>query len=117
MIQSDKLINPQMLVAAGLLVFVTVFGYSNVSEAKSNVVPVEGVSYSVASTLADNLKSMLGKKVTVTLESGKVMTGIVKALGKHLLHLEKLDGKEFYDALIRTDEISAIETRFRMIKR
>jgi small nuclear ribonucleoprotein (snRNP)-like protein len=67
--------------------------------------------------LTDNLKSLIGKKISVTLDSGKTFTGFVKAVGEHLLHLEKLDGKEYFDALLRIENISAIDTRIRDIER
>jgi hypothetical protein len=85
--------------------------------AASNLVAVEGVSYNVDASLADNLTTLIGKKVYVTLESGKTLTGFVKAVGNHLLHLEKLAGKDYFDALIRIERIGAIDTRFREVKR
>jgi hypothetical protein len=88
-----------------------------VAGAATNLVAVEGVSYNVNASLADNLTALLGKKVYVTLESGKTFTGFVKAVGNHLLHLEKLAGKDYFDALIQIDSISAIDTRFREVKR
>ena len=90
---------------------------SNGAEAKQQVVPVEGVGYNVNASMADNLKSLVGKKVYVTIDSGKVIAGTVKEVGNHLLHLKKMDGKDFFDALIRLEEIIAIDTRFRNFKR
>ena len=84
---------------------------------EAKVSPVEGVSYNVDASLEDNLKSLVGKKVQVTIDSGSTITGLVKKVGKHLIHIEKLDGKEFFDALIRIKNINAISTRFREIKR
>lgn len=104
-------------VATSILVVMILFGYSTVTEAKGNTVPVVGVKYSIASTLLNNIKSLKGKRITIKLKSGESITGSVKAIGTHLVHIEKLDGKDFYDALIIIDDISAIETRFRMIKR
>lgn len=86
-------------------------------EAKSQVVALEGISYNVNSSLADNLKTLVGKKVYVTLDSGKTFTGFVKEVGNHLIHLEKLAGKDYFDALLRIENISAIDTRFRDIQR
>lgn len=85
--------------------------------AKTELVAVEGVGYNVEASLADNLTALVGKKVYVTLDSGKTLTGFVKAVGNHLLHLEKLAGKDYFDALIRIEDIGAIDTRFRDIKR
>jgi sRNA-binding regulator protein Hfq len=64
-------------------------------------------------TLADNLTALKGKTVTIYLASGQSMTGIVKDVKDNVLHLEKISQKEFYDALIRVDLISAIEARVR----
>lgn len=63
--------------------------------------------------LEDNLIALKGKSVTVTLLSGKQLTGIVREVKNHLLHLERLSLKDFYDALIRVDHISSIEARVR----
>ncbi len=100
-----------------ILFYVAVLVLPMEAEAKSNVVAIEGISYNVGFSLADNLKSLGGKKISVTLDSGKTFTGFVKEVGNHLLHLEKLVGKDYYDALLRIDNISAIDTRFRNIAR
>jgi hypothetical protein len=70
-------------------------------------------AYSVNTSLAANLKSLSGKRVTVHLKSGTALTGTVKAVGDHLVHLEKLEGRDFFDALVATDEVGAIDTRAR----
>jgi secreted PhoX family phosphatase len=64
-------------------------------------------------SLADNLTALKGKTATVFLSSGQSMTGIVKDVNANILHLEKISEKEFYDAIIRIDMISAIEARVR----
>ncbi len=86
-------------------------------DAKQKVVAIEGMSYNVNSSLADNLKSLVGKKVIVTIVSGKSLSGFVKKVGNHLIHLEKLGGKDYFDALIRIENISAIEAQFRKFQR
>ena len=103
--------------ALAIVFYVTIFMLPTEAAAKSKVVAIEGISYNVNSSLAKNLKSLIGKKVYVTLDSGKTFTGLVKEVGKHLMHLEKLDGKDYFDALIRIENISAIDTRFRDFKR
>jgi len=87
------------------------------AEAKAEVAAIEGMKYHVGASLQDNLKSLVGKKVYVTLDSGNTLAGFVKEVGNHFVHLEKLDGKEFFDALIRIEDISAIDTKFRDFKR
>ena len=87
------------------------------ANAEPKVVPIDGVNYIVAHSINDNLKMLLGKKVSLTLKSGKTITGLVKQIGEDLIHIEKLEDREYYDALIRSSEVSAIETRFRTVER
>jgi small nuclear ribonucleoprotein (snRNP)-like protein len=79
----------------------------------AKTVPIEGVSYNVKTSLADNLKTLVGKRVYVTLDSGTTFIGTVKEVGDHLLHLEKLDRKDYFDALIQIKNIIALDTKFR----
>jgi hypothetical protein len=79
-------------------------------------VAVEGATFDTALSLADNLKSYTGKMVIVHLKTGSTLQGNVKSVGKDLVHLEKLAGKEYFDALIRIEEIGAVEARFREVK-
>jgi small nuclear ribonucleoprotein (snRNP)-like protein len=81
------------------------------------VISIEGVSYNVNGSLQDNLKSLIGKKVYLTLGSGKTFTGIIKEVGDHFVHVEKLDGKEYFEALIRIENICAVEAQFWEIQR
>ena len=107
--------------SAGIMIatlfLVVLFALPARVEAKSKVVAVEGMSYNVNASLEDNLKSLLGKKVIVTCVSGKTLTGFVKKVGDHLIHLEKLDGKEYFDALVRIESIGAVEAQFWKIQR
>jgi len=73
----------------------------------------EFAQLNTAIPLADNLIALKGKTVTITLSSGQAMTGVVKEVQNNLLYLEKLSQKEFFDALIRLDLITAIEVRAR----
>ena len=103
--------------ALPILFYVTILVLPMEVEAKAKVVAIEGISYNVNFSLADNLKSLIGKKVSVTLDSGKTFIGLVKEVGNHLIHLEKLAAKEHFDALLRIEKISAVDTRFRKIER
>ena len=73
----------------------------------------EYVQFNAAMPLADNLTALKGKTVTVYLSSGQILTGVVKEVKDHLLHLEKLSQKDFYDAIVRLELISAVEARVR----
>jgi len=99
------------------LLYVTILVLPMAAKAKTTTVAIEGVSYNVSFSLTDNLKSLIGKKISVTLDSGKTFTGFVKEVGDHLMHLEKLEDKDYFDALLRIENISAIDTRFRDIER
>jgi hypothetical protein len=102
-----------------LLAVSTILGVSLYSPPQSmarSETAVEGSKFDVSLSLADNLKSYTGKNVYVHLKSGSTLQGYVKAVGKDFVHLEKLAGKEFFDALIRIEEITAMEARFREMK-
>ncbi|MFZ1983744.1 MAG: hypothetical protein WAU91_04975, partial [Desulfatitalea sp.] len=84
-----------------LLAVTTILGASLSSPSQSmarSETAVEGSKFDISSSLADNLKSYTGKNVYVHLKSGNTLEGYVKAVGKDLVHLEKLAGKDFYDA-------------------
>ena len=74
------------------------------------------LQYSLNMSLEDNLRLIKGKSVNVTLDSGSTFSGIVKEVKNGLLHLEKITGKSFYDALIRTKNISAIDAQVRGLR-
>jgi hypothetical protein len=104
-------------IGASLLLVLVFLAFPQQVVAEKKVVEIKGVSYNVNSSLLDNLKSLKGKWVSVTTVSGKTFTGFVKEVGPHLVHVEKLAKREYFDALIRREDISAIETRFRQFQR
>jgi hypothetical protein len=63
-------------------------------------------------SMLENLLALKGKSVTVTFAGGQI-TGIVKDANNGIIHLEKLSQKDFYDAIIRIDQIVALEARVR----
>ena len=102
-------------VFAVILSWVVFFTFLTEGYAKS-VTTLEGVKFDVSVSLKDNLKGYIGKDVFVHLRSGKTIQGYVKSVGSDLVHFEKLAGRDFYDALIRIEDISAMEVKFRDIK-
>jgi hypothetical protein len=98
-----------------VLFFLLFLGLQAEAQSKS-IVPIEGRQFDVSFSMQDNLKGFAGKDVFVHLRSGKTLQGYVKAVGNHFVHLEKLAGRDFYDALIRIEDISAIEAKFRDLK-
>ena len=81
------------------------------------MVAINGVAYKVEFSLTDNLKLFVGKRINVTLASGSSFEGTVKEVGQNLLHIEKLNEKDFNDALVRIDSIVAIDTKLWAFKK
>jgi hypothetical protein len=102
-------------IVAAVIFFVTAFINIPSAQARS-LAPAEGASFNVSGSIIDNLKTYLGKDVVIYLRSGKYFQGRVKAIGDHLIHVEKIAGKDFYDALISNEDITAIEAKFREMK-
>lgn len=73
----------------------------------------ETPQFNPAFSIADNLAGLKGRTATVHLASGQTITGVVKDVGDHLLHLEKIAQREFFDAVVRIEAISAVEARVR----
>jgi len=79
-------------------------------------VPAEEPKYelkSPAATVKDVLAENLGKRVIVRLESGENLEGTVSKVGDSIVHIAKLSGRDFYDAIVRIDRINAIVFKVR----
>jgi small nuclear ribonucleoprotein (snRNP)-like protein len=96
---------------AAILIAAAILTFPAMVAAQSKA--IEGVKFEVSQSLNDNLKPLVGKNVCVALRSGKTYLGSLKAVGDHFIHLEKIAEKNFFDALIRIEDISAIEVQFR----
>lgn len=66
-----------------------------------------------AGDIPDVLRARIGKPVTLVLRSGKEYGGTIGEVRGQAVVLKSLSGKEFSDALIRLDDVSAIEIRNR----
>jgi len=110
MLKKKTALSLSVILSIGLL-FLVALALQTAIPSRLNA--AETASYNVNASMADNLKSLTGKKVSLTLNSGNILRGFVKDVGEHLVHLEKLDGKEYFDALIRIETISAIDMKFR----
>jgi hypothetical protein len=103
-------------VVAAVIFFSPALLVSIVGAQAKSVTAIEGVKFDAQNPLVDNLKLFTGKDVYVHLRSGKTFQGYVKSVGDHFVHLEKLAGRDFFDVLIRIEDISAIEAKFRDFK-
>lgn len=66
-----------------------------------------------SATMREVLSEYTGKRVVLRLQSGDEIEGTVTMVGNSLLHLAKLSGREFFDAVVSIDKISAVRMRVR----
>src|SRR4030065_2078313 len=92
-----------------IFLFMAIFIISTASAQSRAATAVAGAKFKASFSMKENLKAYIGKDVLIHLRSGKTFQGYVKAVGDQAVHLEKLSGRDFYDALIRIEDISAIE--------
>jgi hypothetical protein len=59
------------------------------------------------------LDRQVGKRVGLVLTTGPELSGVVIAVGDHVVHLSELTGREFFDAVVSLDRISAVVIRAR----
>ena len=64
-------------------------------------------------TMRDVISGYTGKVLALRLESGEEIEGTVTLVGNSLIHISKLTGKDFYDAVVSIDKISAVRMRMR----
>lgn len=65
-------------------------------------------------TMASVLKRLEGKTVRVRLAGGSdEVVGKLESVGKELAHLSNLQGREFFDAVVRVDQVAAVSMQVR----
>lgn len=66
-------------------------------------------------TATDGIREVLtantGKRVSVKTDSCEAMEGTVEKVGDQLVHISRLSGKDFYDAVVRIDRINSVVIR------
>ena len=80
----------------------------------AEIVPVEGVKSFVDDSVAANLENFKGRYVALYLNSGQVVKGYVKNVGKQMVQLSELERKDFFDAMISMNAIIGFEVQVRM---
>lgn len=63
--------------------------------------------------IRETLKGRVGGKVLLRLVSGEEIGGTVRQVGDAAVQLSELSGREFYDAVVRIDHVSAVIVRTR----
>lgn len=66
-----------------------------------------------AATMKALLTDSIGKRVVLRLESSEEIEGTVTMVGEHLVHISKLSKRDFFDAFVSIDRISAVIIRAR----
>lgn len=64
-------------------------------------------------TFKQLLNDHLGKRVVIQMAAGEQLQGTVVSVGDQLVHIAKVEGRDFYDAVIRLDHISAVQLMVR----
>ena len=73
------------------------------------------MEFNATFSMQDTLRQAEAEKIKVALRlrSGDTLTGLVGSVADHHLVLTHLVGREFFDALVRIDDISVIEVQVR----
>ena len=66
-----------------------------------------------ADAIKVNLERQVGKRVRLRLVSGQDVEGTVVAVGTAGVHIARLAGMDFYDGVVRLDQIAAVIVRVR----
>lgn len=69
------------------------------------------LKFNSSDNLQANLARHVGERVELMLNSGQTLIGIVKEVGVAVVHIGEIQGKEFFDALVRIDQITAVVMR------
>ncbi len=67
----------------------------------------------VSDGIREILTANIGKRIAVKTDSGEAIEGTVASVGNQLVHVEKLTGKDFYDAVICIDKITSVTIKAR----
>jgi hypothetical protein len=71
------------------------------------------IAFHDSQNMAEALKPHMGQNVVLMLHSGKEIQGKLEKVGANLVLISKLTGKDFYDAVIRIDQIEGFQLKVR----
>jgi hypothetical protein len=77
----------------------------------SAAAPAQEAKISSSDTIETVVAGHKGKRVTLRLESGEELTGVVRDSSKKLVVLGALSSREFFDAVIDLDKVEAVIVR------
>jgi len=93
-----------LVVVIAVVLSLTTATYGMAEEKKVEI----NTSYSIKQILT----SFTGQRVVLKTDAGDV-EGTVTSVGDHVVHISKLSGKDFYDAVVVIDRISSVVFRAR----
>jgi hypothetical protein len=64
-------------------------------------------------SVKENFLANVGKRISDRTGSGDTIDGTIAKVGDHNVHISKLSGKDFYDAIVRIDKIESFTFRAR----
>ncbi len=64
-------------------------------------------------SMSDILSSLKDKTVDIVLSNGKSYNGKIIDIGHHIVSLEQRGNRSFFDAIIKIEDISAVEVQAR----
>ena len=68
----------------------------------------DGVEFNPYIGMKENLLRNIGKRIAVRITTGEPIEGTIVKVGDQNVHLSKLAGRDYYDAIVRIDKIEAI---------
>lgn len=77
----------------------------------SSAAVAQELSIAEADTTRSVLAAQKGKRVTLRLQSGQELTGVVRDANATLVVLGALTGREFFDAIVPIDTVEAVIVR------
>ena len=101
------------MVLAPAILAVVVFCSPLAGMSQQAVAEEKTVELRAGDTMGELLGRLVGSSVELTLRNGTALSGKLSAVHQHLVLLANLRGKEFYDAVIRIEDVSAVSLRMR----
>lgn len=91
-----------------ITVFIAITMILLLCAASPAVTPKVSIEIGQDATMNDVLQSKVGQYVEIKLLSGEALSGRLVRTTPNLLHLSKITGRNYFDAVIRIDHVSAM---------
>jgi hypothetical protein len=95
------------LAAAVALAVVLLAGFGGVVSGQDSALEIN------ADAIKVTLERQVGKRVRLKLVSGQDIEGTVVAVGTAGVHVGRVSGADFFDAVVRLDQVAAVLVRAR----